>query len=78
MPTTRASTVWKVWLQLNRERLQQQEPIARCTVERLIGELGLRTVVCGRVKRTAIADPAARKLHDLVGRQFAPAAPDRL
>nr|WP_232110463.1 IS3 family transposase [Nocardia wallacei] len=64
----------KVWLQLNREGHQ----VARCTVERLMRELGLRGVTRGRVKRTTIADPAAERPADLVQRKFAPAAPNRL
>lgn len=68
----------KVWLQLNRERPAGAPPIARCTVERLMGELGLRGAVRGKVKRTTIADPAAARPSDLVGRRFAPLAPDRL
>ena len=34
--------------------------MARCTVERLMAELGLTGAVRGKVKRTTIADPAAR------------------
>ncbi len=68
----------KVWLQLNRERPEAAPPIARCTVERLMGELGLRGAVRGKIKRTTVADPAAKRPRDLVGRQFAPLAPDRL
>ncbi|WUI71041.1 IS3 family transposase [Nocardia sp. NBC_00403] len=64
----------KVWLQLNRERIR----VARCTVERLMRELGLRGAVRGRVKRTTIADPAAPRPADLVQRRFAPTAPNRL
>nr|WP_280448956.1 IS3 family transposase [Nocardia brasiliensis] len=64
----------KVWLQLNRERIR----VARCTVERLMRELGVRGAVRGRVKRTTIADPAAARPADLVQRRFAPAAPNRL
>lgn len=33
--------VRKVWLRLNRERGEHEAPIARCTVVRLITELGL-------------------------------------
>jgi putative transposase len=68
----------KVWLALNRERPTDAEPIARCTVERLMGELGLRGAIRGKVKRTTIADPTASRPSDLVGRRFAPLAPDRL
>lgn len=64
----------KVWLQLNREGIR----VARCTVERLMRELGLRGAVRGRVKRTTIADPVAARPADLVQRKFAPAAPNRL
>jgi putative transposase len=64
----------KVWLQLNREGI----PVARCTVERLMRIHGLRGAVRGQVKRTTIGDPAAERARDLVGRDFAPLAPDRL
>jgi putative transposase len=68
----------KVWLTLNRERPADARPIARCTVERLMGELELRGAVRGKVKRTTISDPKAPKPHDLVDRNFSPLAPDRL
>ena len=68
----------KVWLVLNRERAAGAPPIARCTVERLMREQGLAGAIRGKVKRTTIADPAAKRPDDLVGRQFAPLAPDRL
>jgi len=64
----------KVWLQLNREGIA----VARCTVERLMRELGLTGAVRGKVKKTTIADPEGRRAEDLVRRQFAPLAPDRL
>ena len=68
----------KVWLALNRERPAGAPPIARCTVERLMGDLGLAGAIRGKVKRTTIANPAAARPADLVERQFAPLAPDRL
>jgi len=68
----------KVWLILNRERSEDEAPIARCTVERLMGELGLTGAVRGKVKKTTISDPKAPKPLDLVDRKFAPLAPDRL
>ena len=40
--------------------------------------LGLAGAVRGKVKRTTIADPAAERARDLVRRNFAPLAPDRL
>lgn len=67
----------KVWLTLNRERPAGTPPIARCTVERLMGELGLAGAVRGKVKRTTISDPRAPKPRDLVDRNFMPLAPDR-
>ena len=63
-----------MWLALNREGIE----VARCTVERLMTELGLIGAVRGTVKRTTIADPAAARPADLVGRRFAPPAPNRL
>ena len=68
----------KVWLTLNRERPAGAAPIARCTVERLMSELGLAGAVRGKVKRTTIGDPRAPKPRDLVDRNFSPLAPDRL
>jgi putative transposase len=64
----------KVWLALNREGLA----VARCTVERLMAELGLTGAVRGKAKRTTIADPTAPRPADLVQRRFAPQAPNRL
>ncbi len=68
----------KVWLTLNRERPAGAPPTARCTVERLMGELGLRGALRGKIKRTTIADKSAAKPADLVDRNFGPLAPDRL
>lgn len=72
----------KVWLQLNRE-LGRHDPhglgyVARCTIERLMRDLGLAGAVRGKVKKTTVADPAGERAEDLVGRRFAPTAPDRL
>jgi putative transposase len=64
----------KVWLELNREGM----PVARCTVERLMRELGLAGARRGRRVRTTIPAAAAARPADLVRRQFSPAAPDRL
>jgi putative transposase len=62
----------KVWLALNREGT----PVARCTVERLMRELGLEGARRGRRHRTTIADPGAARAADLVQRRFSPARPD--
>jgi putative transposase len=64
----------KVWLAFNRERT----PVARCTVERLMRELGLAGARRGKRHRTTVPDPAAARPADLVGRRFSPPAPDRL
>ena len=64
----------KVWLALNREGIE----VARCTVERLMTDLGLRGAVRGKATTTTIADPGAARPADLVGRRFAPVAPNRL
>jgi len=58
----------KVWLQLNREGI----PVARCTVERLMRDLGLEGAHRGRGHRTSVPDPAAARAPDLVQRRFTP------
>ncbi len=63
----------KVWLALNREGIA----VARCTVERLMRELGLVGARRGRRHRTTIADGAAARPADLVQRDFNPPAPNR-
>jgi putative transposase len=52
--------------------------VARCTVERLMRDLGLRGVRRGVVKRTTIPDHSSARPADLVARKFAPTAPDTL
>ena len=64
----------KVWAQLNREGVR----VARCTVARLMRELGLRGVVRGKPKFTTIAGDAADRPRDLVDRSFVASAPNRL
>lgn len=64
----------KAWTQLNREGWG----VARCTVERLMRELGLRGVVRGKTVRTTIGDAAAARPADLVDRRFRAEAPNRL
>ena len=66
---------WKVWDDFNREGVAA----ARCTVERLMRKLGLRGVRRGGYKvRTTRSDPSQDRPEDLVNRDFAPDAPDRL
>jgi len=64
----------KVWLALNRQGIA----VARCTVERLMRELGLVGARRGRRVRTTVPSQAAARPADLVGRRFSPPAPDRL
>ena len=52
--------------------------MARCTVARLMRELGLAGVRRGKRIRTTIPEPAAARAPDLVRRRFSPPAPDRL
>jgi putative transposase len=63
--------VRKVWLQLNREGTE----VARCTVARLMRDLGLRGARRGKRVRTTIADPAAVRPADLVKRHFSLCVP---
>ena len=62
-----------MWLALNREGV----PVARCTIERLMRELGLAGARRGRRHRTTIAEAAAARPADLVQRRFNPPAPNR-
>lgn len=64
----------KVWRQLAREGIT----VARCTVERLMGELGLAGAVRGATRRTTRADEAADRAPDLVNREFIAQRPDQL
>ena len=65
----------KVWRQLRRETID----VARCTVERLMREMGLRGTSRGRAwKITTQADPAAARPADLVVRQFTATRPNQL
>jgi putative transposase len=64
----------KVWRQLNREAI----PVARCTVERLMGVMGLQGAVRGKVYKTTIPDDAAERPADLVQRHFQADHPNQL
>ena len=64
----------KVWRQLQREGIQ----VARCTVERLMRQLGLRGVRRGKVVRTTFADTTAPCPLDRVNRQFKADRPNQL
>jgi putative transposase len=64
----------KVWRQLNRERI----PVARCTVERLMRDMGLQGAIRGKPVKTTISDKAAPCPLDHVNRQFHAPAPNIL
>ncbi|MFC1881539.1 IS3 family transposase [Thermodesulfobacteriota bacterium] len=64
----------KVWRQLLREDF----PVARCTVERLMRQMGLRGVVRGKKVKTTIPDEVAARPADLVERDFTATHPNQL
>jgi putative transposase len=64
----------KVWLQLRREGIG----VARCTVERLMGEMGIAGAAARRkAPRTTMPDVGGQRPADLLGRDFTAAAPNR-
>ena len=65
----------KIWAQLNRDGTR----VARCTVERLMREMGLSGARRGKAWTvTTTADEALVRPADLVDRQFSAPAPNRL
>ena len=65
----------KVWRQLGREGWK----VARCTIERLMRQMGLQGATRGpRFKVTTIADEAAPRPADLVERNFTAQQPNQL
>jgi len=64
----------KVWRALRREGIS----VARCTVERLMRQEGLRGVVRGKRVFTTLPDESAPRPDDLVERDFSAEAPNRL
>lgn len=64
----------KVWRQMNREG----PSVARCTVARLMEQMGLQGVGRGRSIRTTISDKAAPCPSDLVNRQLRAPGPNRI
>ncbi|PWI08834.1 IS3 family transposase [Streptomyces sp. NWU339] len=63
----------KIWRRLNR----QGQKVARCTVERLMRELGIAGAVRGKKVITTMPDPAATRAPDLLDREFVAPAPNR-
>jgi len=68
------SGVRKVWRQLRREGLD----VARCTVARLMRQMGLKGATRGKAVRTTISDRAAPCPLDRVNRQFQAPRPNAL
>lgn len=67
--------VRKMWKELKRQKLD----VARCTVARLMGELGLSGAVRGKAfKKTTVADESAERPADLVNRNFTATRPNQL
>jgi transposase InsO family protein len=66
--------VRKVWRQLRREGVE----VARCTVARLMRQMGLRGAVRGRRFKTTIADASSPRPEDLVERNFTVSRPNAL
>jgi putative transposase len=64
----------KVWRQLRREGIE----VARCTVERLMKELGIAAAAAARKKpRTTVPGEANGRPADLLARDFTARAPNR-
>ena len=61
----------KVWLQLRR----QGTVVARCTVERLMGDLGIQGVVRDKKRRTTIPVENTTRPADLVDASSQPRLP---
>jgi putative transposase len=66
--------VRKIWRQLGREGVSA----ARCTVARLMRQMGLRGVIRGKAARTTISDKAMPCPADRVNRQFRASRPNLL
>lgn len=66
--------VRKVWRQLLREGVA----VARCTVERLMRQIGLQGVVRGKPVKTTVSDKATPCPLDRVNRQFRAERPNAL
>jgi transposase InsO family protein len=66
--------VRKAWHQLKREGFD----LARCTVERLMKQIGIRGAVRGKMIKTTIPDTSAPCPRDKVNRVFRASAPNLL
>jgi putative transposase len=70
----------KMWQLMHRLHIKVGgRPVARCTIERLMRDLGLIGARRGdSFVRTTVADPDAERAPDLVHREFTACAPNRL
>jgi putative transposase len=66
--------VRKTWKQMNREKIR----VARCTVGRLMKDMGLRGVVRGKRYKAPPNELSATRPADLVERQFTASRPNQL
>jgi len=66
--------VRKVWRQMNREGIA----VPRCTVARLMAQMGLAGAVRGKSVKTTISNPATPCPEDRVNRQFNASRPNAL
>ena len=66
--------VRKLWRQMRREGIE----VARCTVERLMKQMGLRGAVRGRRFQTTVVDDTLSRPADLVMRNFRATEPNQL
>ncbi len=73
-PRMRVYGIRKIHAQLNREGHE----VARCTIERLCRELGVRGTVRGKWPRTTKPAPETDRPGDLVERDFTATAPNQL
>ncbi len=64
----------KVWRQLHREGVE----VARCTVERLMGGMGLQGAVRGKKAKTIVSDDSTARPADLVNRNLTASRPNEL
>jgi putative transposase len=66
--------VRKVWRQLRREGIE----VARCTMARLMKQMGIAGVIRGKPVKTTVSNPAAPCPRDRVNRQFRATRPKAL
>jgi putative transposase len=64
----------KIWRQLNREGIT----VARCTVARLMREMGIRGTTGGKTPFTTTPDVLSHRPEDLVERDFSAERPNQL